>query len=164
MPDVTERNQNYFPVRMSGNFVYMIWAVFGGFILNFLLFNFLTVLLRPSYEKPVETAGDLLDRNITPFHNPVGKILTQMFANSPDPKYNEISRKLVIAKDWDEYKEMVGKVTSTGMFADLDIAPRPHIVPEEQHYKWYRSTEPVGVMNPYLLHLTTKKWPLKKVR
>ena len=87
MPDVTERNQNYFPVRMSGNFVYMIWAVFGGFILNFLLFNFLTVLLRPSYEKPVETAGDLLNRNITPFHNPIGKIFIPLFENSPYPEY-----------------------------------------------------------------------------
>ena len=70
---------------------------------------------------------------------------------------------MVIAKDWDEYKEMLGKVTSTGMFALLDTVPELWIVPEEQHYKWHRSTEPVGVMSPYLLHLTTKKWPLKKV-
>ena len=64
IPDVTGRHLNFIPVRMAGSFVYIIWAVFGGFILNFLLSNFLTVLLKPSYEKPVETAGDLLNRNI----------------------------------------------------------------------------------------------------
>ena len=87
--------------------VFTIWAVFGGFILHFLLCNYLTVLLRPSYEEPVETAADLIERDITPFMAPRAQIFRQFFAASPDPDYQEISRRLVVAKDWDEYEDMI---------------------------------------------------------
>ena len=136
--------------------------MFGGFILHFLLCNYLTVLLTPSYEEPVETAKDLLKRDITPFLWPGGEFMTQFFAASTDPNYQEISRRLVIAKDWWEYEEMVSKVISTGMYADM--ASLPWILNStEEHDDWYRSTETIAGTNPYVVHLSNKKWPLKKV-
>ena len=120
IPDVTERlRQDSVGRTRASNLVFTIWAVFGGFILHFLLSNYLTVLLRPRYEEPVETAADLIKRDITPFYGPKGAIYKQFFAASSDPVYQEISRRLVIAKDWDEYEDMVLKVTSTGLFAQL---------------------------------------------
>ena len=95
--------------------------MFGGFILHFLHSNYLTVLLKPSYEEPVETAADLIKRDITPFIMPGGEMYKQFFAASSDPIYQEISRRLVIAKDWDEYEDMVRQVISTGLFADIGI-------------------------------------------
>ena len=136
--------------------------MWGGFILHFLLSNYLTVLLRPSYEEPVETAADLIKRDITPFYGPGGEIFRQVFAASSDPIYQEISRRLVIAKDWDEYFDMVRKVTSTGMFADIGGAPWYFNSTEEYKY-WYRSSESVAGDNQYVGHLANKKWPLKKV-
>ena len=63
----TDRLRRYSEGRtLSSNLVFTIWAVFGGFILHFLLSNYLTVLLMPSYEIPVETAKDLIKRDITP--------------------------------------------------------------------------------------------------
>ena len=106
IPNVTERLRSEDRTYAS-NFVFAIWAVFGGFILHFLLSNYLTVLLRPRYEEPVETAADLIKRDITPFVWPTGQIYKQIFAASSDPVDQEISRRLVIAKDWDEYDEMV---------------------------------------------------------
>ena len=137
--------------------------MFGGFILHFLLCNYLTVLLTPSYEEPVETAEDLISRNITPFLWPGAEIWRQFFAASPDPIYQEISRRFVIAKDWDEYQDMVRKVTSTGMFAEM--GPKPWILDnqEEEFKDWYRSAQTIGGINPYGVHLENKKWPLKKV-
>ena len=146
---------------MSSNLVFTIWAVFGGFILHFLLSNYLTVLLRPSYEEPVETSADLIKRNIIPFTIPGGNIWRQFFAASPDQNYQLISQRLLITKDWDEYADMVGKVTSTGMYADM--GPWPWIVPEEDFKEWYRSTETFSGVLPFGLHLSNKKWPLKKV-
>ena len=120
IPDVTERlRQDSEGRTRASNLVFTIWAVFGGFILHFLLSNYLTVLLRPSYEEPVETAADLIKRDITPFLFPGTEIYKEFFAASSDPVYQEISKRLVIAKDWDEYKDMVRKVTSTGLFADI---------------------------------------------
>ena len=143
--------------------VYTIWALGGGFILHFLLCNYLTVLLRPSYEKPVETAADLIERDISPFLWPGAEIYIQLFASSTDPNIQEISKRLVIAKDLDEYDDMNRKVTSTGKFAGIGPDPDPLFVPENEYKNWYKSSEAVGGFNPYGGHLLNKKWPLKKV-
>ena len=145
---------------MSSNLIFTIWAVFGGFILHFLLSNWLTVLLMPSYEEPVETAADLIKRNITPILWPGGDFYIQIFAASPDPNYQELSRRFVIAKDYDEYDDMASKVISTGMFADIGTVPWVY---EEEFKYWWRSTEAIPGDYPYAVHLSSKKWPLKKV-
>ena len=161
MPDPTERLGQHTEGRTrASNLVFTIWAVFGGFILHFLLSNYLTVLLRPSYEEPVETAADLINRDITPFVWPGADIFRQVFAASPDPVYQEISRRLVIAKDWDDYEDMVSKVISTGMYAEIGTLPWAY---EEDYDEWYRSTETIKGIDPYAVHLSNKKWPLIKV-
>ena len=164
MPDVTERLRlNSVGRTRASNIVYTIWAVFGGFILHFLLANYLTVLLRPSYEEPVNTVADLIRRDITPFCAPGTEISKQDLASSPDPNYQEISRRLVVSKDWYEYVDMLGKVTSTGLYADIGNIPSIYFV--KKHKNWYRSSEIVAghVDNGYGVHLINKKWPLKKV-
>ena len=106
IPDVTERHPRYSDGRTrASNLVFTIWAVFGGFILHFLLSNYLTVLLRPSFEEPVDTASDLIKRDITPFLWPGADIFKQVFAVSPDPNYQEISLMKVFLLD----KFMFGK-------------------------------------------------------
>ena len=138
--------------------------MFGGFILHFLLSNYLTVLLRPSYEEPVDTAADVVKRNIIPFLLPGGGIYIQLFAASPDRIYREISQRLVIAKDYDEYNnDLVGKVISTGMYTQIGTLPSTYVVTEKEYKDWYRSIETIKGTNPYGVHLTNKKWPLKKV-
>ena len=166
IPDVTERlSRDSVGRTLSSNLVYTIWVVFGGFILHFLLCNYLTVLLRPSYEEPVETAADLIKRDIIPFYIPGGDILRQFFAASTDPNDQEIFKRLVIAKDWDDYDDMVRKVTSTGKFAKIGSEPNSWAwgVPEEEYKNWYRSSEAIRGFNPYGGHFSNKKWPLKKV-
>ena len=124
IPDVTERlRQDSEGRTRASNLVFTIWAVFGGFILHFLLSNYLTVLLRPRYEEPVETAADLIKRDITPFYMPGGEIYRQIFAASSDPVYQELSRRLVIPKDWDKHGDMLNKVITTGMFARIGTFP-----------------------------------------
>ena len=109
----------------------------------------------------METAGDLIKRDITPFYVPGSEIYKQVFAASSDPDYREISKRLFIPKDRDEFDDMVRKVTSTGLFAQL--ATYPWVNSEEEFKNWYRSSETIGGINPYGVHLANKKWPLKKV-
>ncbi len=164
IPIVTERLRRDSEGRTStSSLVFTTWAVFGGFILHFLLCNYLTVLLTPSYEEPVETTEDLIKRDITPFLMPGGEIWVQLFAASPNPNQQEISQRFVIAKDWNEYEDMVSKVISTGMYAEMGSMPDEWFVPEEEHKYWYRSTETIAGSYPYSIHLSNKKWPLKKV-
>ena len=167
IPNVNERLKRDSEGRtLTSNLVFTIWAVFGGFILHFLLSNYLTVLLMPSYEEPVDTVKDLIQRDIIPFLQPGQDLFIQLFADSPDPNYREISRKIVIPKNWDDYEDMVGKVLSTGMYATTGTEPwrLDWTIPYEVEYKdWYRSTEAIAGDYPYDVHLTNKKWPLKKV-
>ena len=136
--------------------------MFGGFILHFLLSNYLSVLLRPSYEVPVDTAADLIKRDITPFVWSGGQIYRQIFAAISDPVYQEISRRLVIAKDWDHFFEMTRKVNSTGLYAQIRNVPYDPVSYEGGFKNWYRSSE--IIVNLVLsVHLANKKWPLKKV-
>ena len=154
---------------MASNLVFTIWAVFGGFILHFLLSNYLTVLLRPSYEPAVDTAADIIENDITPFIWPGAEIYTDLFANSPDPNYQEISRRLVVAKDFDVYEDMVRKCLSTGLYTSLRKVPwcfndllQLQCAKEFKDW-WYRSSNPISGAYPYQIHLSNKKWPLKKV-
>ncbi len=161
-PDVTEKHPRVSVGRtLSSNFVFTIWAVFGGFILHFLLCNFLTVLLRPRYEDPVDTLADLNERNITLILDPWGEEgWIQWFEDSPYPEFREISQRIVVAKDWDEYDDLLSKVISTGKYANMGTVPWAY---EEDWDKWYRSSERVPGLQPYGFHLSNKKWPLKKV-
>ena len=161
--DVIERHPRYsVPVGRASNLVFTIWALFGGFILHFLLSNYLTVLLKPSYEEPVETAEDLVKRNIIPFYAPGGEHIRQLFAASQDPNYREIAKRLHVAKNWDEYLDLVRKVNSTGMYSDIGNFPWIWDTNEEVKY-WYQSSETLGGDHPYIIHLANKKWPLLKV-
>ena len=120
----------------------------------------MTVLLRPRYEDPVETTKDLIKRDITPYYGPGTEIWRQFFAASSDPNYQEISRRFVSAKDWYEYWIMGRKVISTGMYAQLGTFPYASI---KEYNDWYRSIETISGTFPYQVHLSNKKWPLKKV-
>ena len=104
----------------------------------------------------------MIKRDITPIYAPVGEIWRQFFAASNDTIYQEVSQRLNIAKDWDEFENMISKVTSTGMYAYMGTMP-PWFVPEEEFKDWYRSTETISGHFPFSLHLSNKKWPLKKV-
>ena len=48
----------------SFNLLWLMWAVCGGlFITNFILSNFVAIMLTPVFEDPVETANVLMKSN-----------------------------------------------------------------------------------------------------
>lgn len=161
IPIVEERLRRYTEGRttLSSKLVYTIWAVFGGFILHFLLANYLSVLLRPNYHKPVETTADVVKRNLIPFYSSGGKTLIQFFADSPDPNYQEISRRLYICKDYYEDKELKKKLAVTGTYARLMTNPPSYLNPKDL----YKGSETLQGRNNFPGSLLNKKWPLTKV-
>ena len=160
--DVTGRHPKSLLIYgISSNFIYLLWAVFGGFILHFLLSNYLTVLLKPDYEKAVNTAQDMIDRDITPVNYPGSESIVYIFAESTDFAYQILARRIVIAKDWNEYYELLGKALSEGNFASIGTKP-----PGSKNLRlWHRSTEkiPAFATSEYVGHAANKKWPLRKV-
>ena len=53
---------------------------------------------HPNFEEPINSAEDLLEKNITLFTRPAGYYWVQFLANSHIPEYNTISEKMIIAK------------------------------------------------------------------
>ena len=54
-----------FPFGFSSRMMFLLWCVLGGVLLHFFECNILEILLKPNYEKPVETVQDVVDRRLT---------------------------------------------------------------------------------------------------
>ena len=137
--------------------MYTIWAIFGGFILHFLLSNYLTVLLKPSWEEPVDTAADLNRRNLIPVVPKTQKIYIQIFANSPDPEYQYLSQRVLVANT-SMYKYTYMREARQGYVYTV-MSPRRSSVRDPGHY----SSEVVKGRYHFPGSIANKKWPLKKV-
>ena len=131
--------------------------MFGGFILHFLLSNYLTVLLKPSWEEPVENAADLNKRNITPVVTRNQKIYVQIFDSSPDEEYQILSQRVLVANNFSMYKSYMQEARQGYVYAVM--SPRPNRVTDIGHY----SSEVVKGRYHFPGSIANKKWPLKKV-
>ena len=173
--DVTRRCQFSSVFQgISSKFVFLLWAVFGGFILHFLLSRYLTVLLKPRYEKFIETAEDLIEEDITPFS--ITHAYIYIMNESSITSFKQLAQKMTPIKDIYEFENMVCKVISNGSFAQIGSQPWiprtcisnngtrvPIISGREWRLKWHRSPEPIEGLGGYVSHLTNKKWPLREV-
>ena len=73
-----------FNFGFASNMLLLLWCVFGGLLLHMLEANFLTILLKPVYEKSVDTAQDIIDRGLTVIYTPGAESAKKMLMNSPD--------------------------------------------------------------------------------
>ena len=62
-----------------------MWCVWGGFLLHILECNYLTVLVKPVYEKPIDTAEDIIERGIKIIELPNRESIVQTLRESPFP-------------------------------------------------------------------------------
>ena len=60
--------------------------------------NFLTILLKPNYEKPIDSAQDVLDRGLTVIWPPGSESYVEEYKNSPSEIRRELMEWTVIAK------------------------------------------------------------------
>ena len=62
-----------------------MWCVMGGFLLHILECNYLTILVKPVYEKPIDTAEDIIERDITIMGMPGTESIVETLKKSPFP-------------------------------------------------------------------------------
>ena len=60
-----------------------MWCVMGGFLLHILECNILATLLKPVYEKPIDTAEDIIERGITIIDSPGTESMVETLKKSP---------------------------------------------------------------------------------
>ena len=78
--------------------VLLLWCVCGGLLAHMLEANYLTILLKPNYEKPVDTAQDVLDRGLTVIWPPGSESFVEEYKNSPSKIRRELVERTIVAK------------------------------------------------------------------
>ena len=82
----------------SSKMVLLMWCVWGGFLLHILECNYLTVLVKPVYEKPIDTAEDIIERGITIIDQPGRESMVQMLKRSPYPLTRALAENTYVTK------------------------------------------------------------------
>ena len=126
--------------------------------------------MRPNFEDPLDTAKQLVDKNITLYYTPYGQIWKQFLLKSSVSEYNILGENLIIPNDWDHFyniteHDVIGAGTHAQMVASL--SPRELAIGENEEINsgrgWYRSKEKVAGKYPYAGYLTNKKWHMNEV-
>ena len=78
--------------------IFLLWCVIGGFLLHFLECNWLDMLIKPNYEKPVDTANDIIDRGLSIITYPGRASMVEALKNSPSKVTRELAEKMVVPK------------------------------------------------------------------
>ena len=114
--------------------------------------------MRPNFEEPLDTAKQLVEKNITLYDVPGYEFWKQFLLESSIEEYNILGKHYITADDWDHYYNMtehdaIGAGTHALMTGYLT----------GDRYLWYRSKEKVEGKYPYGGWLTNKKWHLNEV-
>ena len=129
--------------------------------------------MKPNFEEPLDTAKQLVERNIKILLNPdIGENNRQSLLDSPIPEFKILGENAVIADDWYQYDDMMRyDIMGAGTHAIIDymvnwdaenIGRKYH--PDNRNITWYASKEKVGgEWTPYAGYIANKKWHLNEV-
>ena len=62
---------------------FLLWCVCGGLLLHMFESTFFSMLIKPVYETPINTAQDVLDRGLPVIYIPGAESLVEILKNSP---------------------------------------------------------------------------------
>ena len=127
-----------------------------------MLCNLLTTILRPNFEEPLDTAKQLVEKNITLYNVPRGEMWKQFLLESPIPEYNKLGETFLIPYNWHHFRNITDYyVNGTGTHAFMGGSlPKYYLA----RARWHRSKENLAGKYPYSGYLTNKKWHLNEVK
>ena len=138
------------------------------FCSHILLCNILTVILRPEFEEPLDTAKQLVEQNIT-IYREQGFVIWKLFLQeSSIPEYKILGENMILVDGWDNFENMtIHDVMGAGTHAQMtnNIYSYYRALGRRYHPEgrgWYRSKEKVAGVYPYGGYLSTKKWHLNE--
>ena len=129
---------------------------------HILLCNLLTTILRPNFEEPLDTAKQLVEKNIALYNGPGAEIWKQFLQESSIPEYRKLGETFLIPDDYYHFKNISDHdVMGSGTHAWMTGFVGTYIL---AWGRWHRSKERVAGINPYAGYLTNKKWNLNEVK
>ena len=153
-----------FNFGFASNMVLLLWCVCGGFLLHMFEANFLTILLKPNYEDRVDTAQDIIDRNLSVLTYPGSESYMEILKNSPSIITRTLAERTYVCKDWDECHGLVMGVVETGSSVlEVGIIRYMYVDWAKEHgTNWYRGKGKKGGDYPFASFILNKKWTLEE--
>ena len=139
------------------NFTLITWALFGGLFIYAFLANFRTMLLMPQYEKPVDSAQDVLDRGMVPFVWHGGEYYRDLLLQSSNPTYKKLGEILVVPIDWQTFERMIQEDV---LGANTHVALQGGICQSCYDGKFHESKDVLEGDTPFGGDIINKKWSL----
>ena len=127
------------------------------------------MILRPNFEEPLDTAKQLVEKNVTLYIYPGFHFYKQLLLDSPILEYRILGENAIIADDWDHFFNITAHdVLGAGTHARITYFVELYQLQLGEEYHpdgrgWYRSKDIVYGRNPYAGYLTNKKWHLNEV-
>ena len=138
--------------------------------------NYLTILLKPNYEKAVDTAQDILDRGLTVIYPPGTGSLVEILKSSPSNITRELAEITFVPKvkifchnpkiysyinffkkDWPQLEETVKE----GVMNGSSVYQVSYMSKSRFTWgKWHKSKDTMGGKNPFGSFMLNKKWTL----
>ena len=87
-----------FPVGVSSRIMLLLWCISGGFLLHFYESSLLDIILKRNYEKPIDTAQELLERGLSVIFTPGRESLVEILKNSPSYITRTLAERTVVPK------------------------------------------------------------------
>ena len=149
------RENKFLPKGFAGNVVLTFWDVLGGFIGYFFLATFLTMLIKPVLEKPIDSVQDIVDRGLVPITDEGGQFWKDFLRDSANPLYRQLAEITIVPKDYNEWlnlmKERILK-EGTSVWMGAYISTAWGLVPED----FYKSKDILEGNNPYGVWIVNK--------
>ena len=100
---------------LASNFAFLVWAIWGGFILYMLESNYLAVLMQPKFEKPINTIEDVLKSNLNALYKFEG--FEKVLRESSNEKNNQLAEVIKVP-------ETDGTKNFTDVMEEMHNSPR----------------------------------------
>ena len=87
-----------FPFNFSPRALFFLWSICGGFLVLFSESLILDIILKKYYEDPVDTAQDVIDRNLSVIISPGYESKLEILKNSPSNITRTIAERTIVPK------------------------------------------------------------------
>ena len=87
-----------FNFGFASNLMLLFWCVCGGFLLYMFESTYFTMLMKPTYEKPVDSAEDVIDRGLRVIKIPGTESNVETNLNSPFYRTRTVAEMTIVPK------------------------------------------------------------------
>ena len=144
----------------SGNLLLLSWSLMGGFLVFFCLSLWRQAgLLPPMYEDAIDTAAEILKREIIPFLNSQGGFWIDFLRQSDNPVYQQLAEITINPEDDYEISKLIKEMHEEGTLVYLNNAIWSDLAKlGDYHF----GKEVLEGDSPYTYFLLNKLWPLNE--